>query len=178
VWVQDAGTYSLRRLGSRDGQIEVFQPFPSLARTSTSNFRLSKQRLLHGLRRRSIGRIDAKTGKITFYKTPTPNSSPRRGSMDFARPLMVRRISRQSYRHVRSGNRALPGVGPPTPWAQPYTLWLTRMAKPGLDPCSPTACAARSEVRSNDRLSPPTLHEHPKSVRGQFHNAGHFLGGQ
>jgi streptogramin lyase len=29
-----------------------------------------------------IGRIDAKTGQTTFFKTPTPNSNPRRGYMD------------------------------------------------------------------------------------------------
>ena len=29
-----------------------------------------------------VGRIDAKTGEITIFKTPTPGSGPRRGMMD------------------------------------------------------------------------------------------------
>jgi virginiamycin B lyase len=33
-------------------------------------------------RQRHIGRIDAKTGEIRLYETPTANSAPRRGSMD------------------------------------------------------------------------------------------------
>jgi virginiamycin B lyase len=33
-------------------------------------------------RQRHIGRIDAKTGQIDLYEIPTPNSAPRRGSMD------------------------------------------------------------------------------------------------
>jgi streptogramin lyase len=30
----------------------------------------------------NVGRIDAQTGKIGLFKTPTPNSNPRRGYMD------------------------------------------------------------------------------------------------
>jgi virginiamycin B lyase len=31
---------------------------------------------------RNIGEIDAKTGKVTLYPTPTPHSRPRRGQLD------------------------------------------------------------------------------------------------
>jgi virginiamycin B lyase len=33
-------------------------------------------------RQGQIGRIDAKTGEISFFQTPTPHSPPRRGNMD------------------------------------------------------------------------------------------------
>ena len=33
-------------------------------------------------RQGQIGRIDAKTGEISFFQTPTPHSAPRRGNMD------------------------------------------------------------------------------------------------
>jgi streptogramin lyase len=37
-----------------------------------------------------IGRVDARTAKITFYQPPTPNSGPRRGQMDSQDRLWVR----------------------------------------------------------------------------------------
>src|SRR6202035_2188518 len=90
VWVQDAGTYSLRQLDLATGTFKVFQPF---APPSPNIYDVISDSQNDGyftvFGADQIGKIDAKTGKITLYKTPTPNSAPRRGSMDSRRHFWV-----------------------------------------------------------------------------------------
>jgi virginiamycin B lyase len=83
VWLQDAGTYTVLRLDVRSGKFEVFEPYqiprPNvydvIPDSNNNGFFLP-------LGSEEVGRIDAKTGAITIYKTPTPGSGPRRGMMD------------------------------------------------------------------------------------------------
>jgi len=69
-----------------------------------------------------IGRIDAKTGKITFYQTPTPNSRPRRAWMDsddrfWFGEYRVNRIGMFDTRTERFQEWLTP-----TPWSAPYDV--------------------------------------------------------
>jgi streptogramin lyase len=68
-------------------KFETFEPFKDLPRgtdRSVYGIKADSQNNLFFMDFSSeyIGRIDAKTGKSGFYKTPTPNSNPRRGYMD------------------------------------------------------------------------------------------------
>jgi len=83
VWAQDAGTYTLLRLDLASGKWEAFEPFPiprpniyDVIPDSRNNAYFT---VFGG---DQIGRIDAKTGRITLYRTPTKASGPRRGMMD------------------------------------------------------------------------------------------------
>ena len=58
-----------------------------------------------------IGRIDAKTGKLTMYETLTKGSGPRRGMMDAHDRLWFGRIPRQQDCDVRHQERKISGVG-------------------------------------------------------------------
>src|SRR5262249_55602241 len=81
VWVQDAGTYTLRRFDPASGKFEIFKPFPDPSPNVydvISDAQNNAYFTVFGADQ--IGKIDAKSGKITMYKTPTPNSAPRRGS--------------------------------------------------------------------------------------------------
>src|SRR6267142_153902 len=82
VWVQDAGTYSLRRLDPVTGQFEVFQPFPE----------------------------------------PTPNSAPRRGSMDSRGRLWFGEFRGNRIGMFDTETQRFQEWMPPTPWAQPYDV--------------------------------------------------------
>ena len=124
VWVQDAGTYSLRRLDVATGRFgEVFQPFPEPSPNIYDVISDSQNNAYFTVfGSDQIGRIDAKTGKITLYKTPTPNSAPRRGSMDSRGHLWF-----GEYRGNRIGmfdpeTERFQEWTPPTPWAQPYDV--------------------------------------------------------
>ena len=83
VWLTDAGSYTQMRLDLASGKFEVFEPFP-VPRPNIYQVISDAQNNLYldVLGRQDIGRIDAKTGKITFYPTPTAHSAPRRGMMD------------------------------------------------------------------------------------------------
>jgi virginiamycin B lyase len=124
VWVQDAGTYSLRRLDVATGKFgEVFQPFPEPSPNIYDVISDSQNNAYFTVfGSDQIGRIDAKTGKIKLYKTPTPNSAPRRGSMDSRGHLWF-----GEYRGNRIGmfdpeTERFEEWTPPTPWAQPYDV--------------------------------------------------------
>lgn len=83
VWFQDAGTYTVLRLDVRSGKFEVFEPY-KIPRPNVYDVIPDSQNngYVLPLGSEEIGRIDAKTGTITMYKTPTPGSGPRRGMMD------------------------------------------------------------------------------------------------
>ncbi len=83
VWLQDAGTYTVLRLDLKSGKFEVFAPFaiprPNIYDVISDAHNNAWFTVYGG---EQIGRIDAKTGKIALYRTPTAGSGPRRGMMD------------------------------------------------------------------------------------------------
>jgi virginiamycin B lyase len=123
VWVQDAGTYTLRRLDPVSGKFELFKPFPDPSPNIydvISDAQNNAYFTVFGADK--IGKIDAKSGKITLYKTPTPNSAPRRGSID-----SLGHIWFGEYRGNRIGmldpeTEQIREWAPPTPWALPYDV--------------------------------------------------------
>lgn len=85
VWLQDAGTYTVLRLDLKSGKFEVFTPFP-IPRPNIYDVISDPQNNVYFtvMGREHIGKIDAKTGKITLFQTPTHGSAPRRGMLDSA----------------------------------------------------------------------------------------------
>jgi streptogramin lyase len=83
VWLTDAGSYTQLRLDIASGKWETFEAFP-VPRPNIYQVISDPQNNLYldVMGRQDIGKIDAKTGKITFYPTPTAHSAPRRGMLD------------------------------------------------------------------------------------------------
>ena len=83
VWINDSGSYTQFRLDIASGKFEQFEAFP-VPRPNVYQIVSDAQNngwfMVMG--REDVGKIDAKTGEITVYKTPTPNSGPRRGMID------------------------------------------------------------------------------------------------
>jgi streptogramin lyase len=83
VWLQDAGTYTVMRLDIATGTFERFEPYaiprPNIYDVIPDS-RNNGYFLTMGAE--EVGRIDAKTGQIQIFKTPTKGSGPRRGMMD------------------------------------------------------------------------------------------------
>jgi len=83
VWLQDAGTYNVMRLDIATGKFELFEPYKIPRPNVYDVIPDSKNNgyfLTMGAE--EVGRIDAKTGQIQIFKTPTKGSGPRRGMMD------------------------------------------------------------------------------------------------
>jgi virginiamycin B lyase len=85
VWAQNNGFAGVHRLDIATGKIETWAPFKG-ARGAHNIYDVvpdSRNNVYFtDFRQRHIGRIDAKTGQIKLYEIPTPDSAPRRGSMD------------------------------------------------------------------------------------------------
>jgi len=83
VWLQDAGTYTVLRLDPASGKFEVYEPF-TIPRPNIYDVISDAQNNVYFtvFGREHIGRIDAKTGAIMVWKTPTKGSAPRRGMID------------------------------------------------------------------------------------------------
>jgi virginiamycin B lyase len=123
IWVHDAGTYSLRQYDLKTGKFTVYQPFPAPSPNIydvMSDAQNNAYFTVFG--RDQIGRIDAKTGKISLYKTPTPNSAPRRGSMDARGHVWFGEFRGNKIGMFDPETEKFQEWTPPTPWAQPYDV--------------------------------------------------------
>jgi streptogramin lyase len=83
IWVADAGTYVPMRLDLKTGKWETFEVFP-IPRPNIYEITSDAQNnaWFNVMGREDVGKIDAKTGKISIYPLPTKRSAPRRGSID------------------------------------------------------------------------------------------------
>lgn len=83
VWLQDAGTYRVMRLDLASGKFDVFEPYKIPRPNIYDVIPDSKNNgYFLVLGSEDVGRIDAKSGEIKIFKTPTTRSGPRRGMMD------------------------------------------------------------------------------------------------
>src|SRR5437868_414894 len=85
VWAQNNGFAGVHRLDIATGKIETWEPFKGVPGPHNIYDVIpdSKNNVYFtDFRQRHIGRIDAKTGEVKLYEIPTPNSAPRRGTMD------------------------------------------------------------------------------------------------
>jgi streptogramin lyase len=123
VWLQDAGTYTVIRLDVRSGKFEMFEPY-KIPRPNVYDVIPDSRNngYVLPLGSEEIVRIDAKTGVMTRFKTPTTGSGPRRGMMDSQDRLWFgeNRADRIGMFDTRTGRfqewRA------PTPGAWPYDV--------------------------------------------------------
>jgi len=85
VWTQNNGFAGVHRLDIATGNIETWAPFKNVPGPHNIYDVIPDSRnnvYFTDFRQRHIGRIDAKSGEIKLYEIPTPNSAPRRGTMD------------------------------------------------------------------------------------------------
>jgi len=123
VWLQDAGTYTVMRLDVASGTFEVFEPY-KIPRPNVYDVipdsRNNGYFLTMGAE--EIGRIDAKTGEIKIFKTPTPRSGPRRGMMDSQDRLWFGENRGDKIGMFDTKTERFQEWAPPTPGAFPYDV--------------------------------------------------------
>ncbi len=87
VWMNAVEIPGVHRIDLASMKLETFTPYRDLAHAAEHS--------VYGIKADShnnlfffdfsadlVGKIDAKSGQISLFKTPTPNSNPRRGTMD------------------------------------------------------------------------------------------------
>jgi streptogramin lyase len=87
VWTQNNGFAGVHRLDIATGKIETWMPFKSAPKGEPHNIYdvipdSHNNVFFTDFRQGQIGRIDAKTGEVALFQTPTLKSAPRRGNMD------------------------------------------------------------------------------------------------
>jgi virginiamycin B lyase len=85
VWTQNNGFAGVHRLDIATGAIETWEPFRKVPGPHNIYDVIPDSKnnaFFTDFRQRHIGRIDARSGEIKLFATPTPDSAPRRGTMD------------------------------------------------------------------------------------------------
>jgi virginiamycin B lyase len=86
VWTKSVGTQDIYRLDLATDKWERFQPLKELATKPASIYQVisdSQNNLwMAEYQRGHIGKIDAKTGQVTWHELPTPNARARRMVID------------------------------------------------------------------------------------------------
>jgi streptogramin lyase len=131
VWTQNNGFAVIHRVDLETGNVETFQPFKDAKPGEAHNIYdvipdSHNNAYFTDFFQEHIGRIDAKTGKITLYPTPTHHSAPRRGQMDSQDRLWF-----GEYRSNRIGvfdtrTETFQEWEVPSPYSTPYDVVLDK----------------------------------------------------
>jgi imidazolonepropionase-like amidohydrolase/streptogramin lyase len=127
VWLQDAGTYTVLRLDVASSRFDVFEPY-KIPRPNVYDVipdsRNNGYFLVLGAE--DVGRIDAKSGEIKIFKTPTPRSGPRRGMMDAQDRLWFGENNGDRIGMFDTRTERFQEWAVPTPGAWPYDVTADR----------------------------------------------------
>ena len=131
VWTQNNGFAGVHRLDVSSGQIETFEPFKGAPKGEPHNIYdvIPDSRnnvFFTDFRQRHIGRIDAKTGEVTLFTTPTANSAPRRGMMDAADRLWFGEFRGNRIGMLDTNTGQFTEWLAPTPWSAPYDVTVDK----------------------------------------------------
>ncbi len=133
VWMQNNGFAIVHRLDLATGKMETFEPFRDAKEGENHNIYdvipdSKNNAYFTDFANQQIGRIDAKTGKITLYQMPTHGAAPPAGPRWTGRTACglasiaetgSRRCSTPRRNGLRSGWRS-------SPWSAPYDVALDK----------------------------------------------------
>jgi streptogramin lyase len=127
VWVKNSDRAQILRLDPVTGQWENLGSFkdPSNNRTITSYGIPADQEnnlYLLDFSSSNIGKLDAKTGKLTVYRSAIPSSRPRRGRVDEHNRLWFAEYGGNAIGMLDPKTEKIQEWVLPTPWAQPYDV--------------------------------------------------------
>jgi streptogramin lyase len=129
VWAQNNGFAGVHRVDLATGKWETWEPYKA-SPVGNNIYDVISDSQNNGwftnIGREHIGRIDAKTGEIKIYDTPTKSSGPRRGMMDSQDRIWFgqyrgNRIAMFDTRTLKFQEWPLS-----TPWSGPYDVTVDK----------------------------------------------------
>jgi virginiamycin B lyase len=131
VWSQNNGFAGVHRLDIATGKIETWEPFKGAPKGQTHNIYdvipdSGNNVYFTDFRQGQIGRIDAKTGEVSLFQTPTPRSAPRRGNMDAQDRLWFGEYRADRIGMFDTKTYAFKEWKLHTRWAAPYDVVLDK----------------------------------------------------
>ncbi len=194
VWMSDSGGRKMFRLHPDTGRFDTFDSFPGYVADKKATAietagRKSKGHRTYGIGVDSegngyfadiaggtIGRVDAKTGEVQLFPTPTPDSGPRRTNMDREDKYWFGENYVSKIGMFDTKTRTMKEWTPPTPWNGAYptvrdktgAVWTVGMSTDyiyRMDPASgefteyllPTLNANLRRVDVDNSTTPPTI---------------------
>ncbi len=132
VWTNNVGHGDIYRVNVATGAMEHFEPYKDLPDDAPQAHRPhaiydlkadSQNNLFFtDFAGRWIGRIDAKTGKTSFYPTPSDGSRPRRGRMDGEDRFWFAEYGANRVAMLDTKSGAFQEWEMPTPYTAPYDV--------------------------------------------------------
>jgi virginiamycin B lyase len=124
VWTDNGGHRAMLRLDLKSGKYEAFEPLKQLPGYSTYGIDSDSHNNLYfaEFQTNHIGRIDAKTGEVKFYETPTLHSRPRRVKMDSQDRLWIGEYQGNRIAMLDTNTGKITEWPVPTPWSAPYDV--------------------------------------------------------
>jgi virginiamycin B lyase len=129
VWTQNNGFAGVHRLDLASGKFETWEPFKGSKRLHNIYDVIADSRnnaWFTDIANEHIGRIDASTGKITLYTTPTSRSGPRRGMMDAQDRLWFAQYRGNKIAMFDTKTEQFTEWPMKTPWLSPYDVAIDR----------------------------------------------------
>jgi virginiamycin B lyase len=124
VWTNNAGNQDVYRVDMKTGEYQVFQPLKQLTDGKHSIYGIasdSKNNLYFmEFLDNYIGRIDAQSGKISFWRTPTDHSRNRRGYVDAQDRLWFAEYRGNKVAMFDPKTETFTEYPMPTAWTGPY----------------------------------------------------------
>ena len=131
VWHQNNGIAAVHRVDLASGKVDTFQPFKGSTPGENHNIYDvipdSKNNLYFtDFAQMHIGRIDAQTGQVKLFPTPTRNSAPRRGQMDAQDRIWFGEYRGNKIGMFDTKTEQFQEWAVPTPWSAPYDVAMDK----------------------------------------------------
>jgi len=129
LWSQNNGFAGVHRIDLKSGKWETWDPFKENPRGHNIYDIIADSRnngYFTDIGREHIGKIDAKTGKLTLYQTPTMGSGPRRGMMDAQDRLWFGEYRGNKIGMFDTKGETFKEWALPTAWSNPYDVTVDK----------------------------------------------------
>jgi virginiamycin B lyase len=129
VWTTDVDKRSILRLDVKSGKYQSIAPFEASPRSHFPyGLVADKANNLYFMDfgGESLGRVDAKTLKVTIYQTPTPRSRPRRSMIDARGRIWFAEYAANKVAMFDIRSEEITEWAVPTPHTYPYDVFLDR----------------------------------------------------
>jgi streptogramin lyase len=126
VWTNDQSDHTFLRLDIATGKFEKFPVLLDQNGDRINGYELPSDSqnnlwaLEFGGAGQKVGKVDAKTKKLTTWKSPFPRARPRRGQFDKDGILWFAEFGSNAIGSFNPKTQAFKEWVLPTPWAQPY----------------------------------------------------------
>jgi streptogramin lyase len=127
VWTNDNGIAGLHRMDLDSPKWETFEPFKDKGGVGAHNLYdvitdSQNNAYFTDLNSSMMGRVDAKTGAITYYEVPTKNAGTRRGMMDAQDRLWFAEYKGNKVGMLDTKTGEIKEWAAPSPWTNPYDV--------------------------------------------------------